>query len=232
MTTTGSAAALPLSRAGLAETARQMVSEAGFDELTVRGVARRLGVSAPSLYEHVSNKDDLLDLVVGQILRDAARDWDPPSEWAALVRYIARWWHRVLSEHPEVYRSVLRRPMDAPVALDTVERVVTALTAAGLAVEESVAAYGQLFGYVVGATALVQTRSATRAAENRTEAEDRRRNEAALAELDAGQYPSVVAARAALAGLVSEDAVEVGIEVFIEGLRQRVAATIARTATR
>src|SRR4051812_27662186 len=95
-----------LSRVAVAQAAVAMVAEAGFDELTVRGVARRLAVSAPSLYEYVASKDDLIDLVVAQVLDEAAVDWDPPSGWEPLLRYAALWWHRVLREHEAVYTSV------------------------------------------------------------------------------------------------------------------------------
>jgi AcrR family transcriptional regulator len=221
-----------LSRTAVARAAVAMVAEAGFDELTVRGVARRLAVSAPSLYEYVTSKDDLIDLVVADILDAAAATWDPPADWEPLLRYTARWWHEVLREHEAVYTSVLRRPMSAPVALDTVDRVITSLTAAGLTPEEAVAAYGQFFAYVVGTTAVVRTRAIARAAQGSTAEEAQARSRALLDGLDPVRYPGIRTGRDALVGLAGDAIVTEGLEALIAGLRYRLAARTATDASR
>ncbi|MCA1710571.1 MAG: TetR family transcriptional regulator [Actinobacteria bacterium] len=213
-----------LSRTAVAKAAVAMVAEAGFDELTVRGVARRLAVSAPSLYEYVASKDDLIDLVVADILDAAAATWDPPVEWEPLLRYAALWWHEVLREHEAVYMSVLRRPMSAPVALDMVDRFITSLTAAGLSPDEAVAAYGQFFGYVVGTTALVRTRAIARAAQGSTAEEAQDRSRALLDSVDPVRYPGIRTGREALVGLAGDAIVAEGLEALIAGLRYRLAA--------
>ena len=50
-----------LSRRGIAEEALRLVEEEGMEALTTRRLAKRLGVEGPSLYNHVANRDDLLD---------------------------------------------------------------------------------------------------------------------------------------------------------------------------
>lgn len=53
-----------LSRESIAEAALAILDEAGEESaLTMRALAQRLGVQAPSLYAHISGLDDLLDLV-------------------------------------------------------------------------------------------------------------------------------------------------------------------------
>src|SRR5262249_711108 len=56
------------------------LDEVGFDELTMRRLAERLGVKAASLYRHVRGKDELLvllgDEISGEIpLVEASGDW-------------------------------------------------------------------------------------------------------------------------------------------------------------
>ncbi|MEU4198327.1 TetR/AcrR family transcriptional regulator [Kribbella sp. NPDC026611] len=56
-------AAAGISAAAIADAALQVIREYGVDGLTMRSVAERLHVRAPSLYHHVHNKAELLDLV-------------------------------------------------------------------------------------------------------------------------------------------------------------------------
>ena len=53
----------PLNRALIAETALSLIDERGLDQLSMRKLGAELGVEAMSLYNHVANKDDLLDAV-------------------------------------------------------------------------------------------------------------------------------------------------------------------------
>jgi AcrR family transcriptional regulator len=53
-----------LSRESIAEAALAILDETGEENaLTMRALAQRLGVQAPSLYAHISGLDDLLDLI-------------------------------------------------------------------------------------------------------------------------------------------------------------------------
>lgn len=231
-TSAASGGAPGLSRERVALAAAALVGESGFDQLTLRALARRLGVSAPSLYEHVTSKDDLVDVVVAGILDDAATGWNPPARWDELIRYVGHWWHRLMSEHAAVYTSILRHPMAAPVALDMIERVIEGLSVVGFSSDEAVAAYAQLFGYVVGATALVHTRADVRAARGTTQAEEQRRTERLLEQLDAARYPALVRARTALSQLATEEAFGAGLEALIDGLRDRVGSPPASGAAK
>ena len=221
-------AAVGLSRERVATAAADLVDESGFDRLTLRGLAQRLGVSAPSLYEHVSSKDDLVDLVVAGVLDDAAAGWAPPAAWDDRLRYIARWWHRVLIEHECVYESVLRQPVAAPVALTTIELVIESLTGQGMTAGEAVDVYAQLFGYVMGATALIHARADGRRRRGVAAGEETRATEALLARLDPTRFPALVAARTPLSRLATEQAFEAGLAAIVDGVRARLSARPAR----
>lgn len=54
----------PLTTDALVATSRSLLVEGGPDAVVVREVARRLGVTAPALYRHVSGRDDLLTLLI------------------------------------------------------------------------------------------------------------------------------------------------------------------------
>ena len=65
---------LPLNRDRILAAAVEIADERGVGAVTMREVASRLGVEAMSLYNHVANKDDILDGMVdlrGRAVRPA-----------------------------------------------------------------------------------------------------------------------------------------------------------------
>ena len=60
----------PLNRERVLRAAVALADEAGIESLSMRRLGQELGVEAMSLYNHVANKDDLLngitDLVLGR----------------------------------------------------------------------------------------------------------------------------------------------------------------------
>lgn len=58
----------PLGRALIASVAAEMIDEVGVENLTMRSVAARLGVSAMALYHHVEDKAELLRMVGDDLL--------------------------------------------------------------------------------------------------------------------------------------------------------------------
>lgn len=89
-----------------------IVDELGADKLTMRRVASRLGVEAPSLYHHVPNKDALLDRVAAALWADL-----PPAPtdgaWAARVRGRIAQWQAALAAHPHAAPLVAASPARA-----------------------------------------------------------------------------------------------------------------------
>jgi len=61
----------PLGRALISATAAEMIDEVGVENLTMRSLSARLGVTAMALYHHVEDKDELLRMIgddlIGQI---------------------------------------------------------------------------------------------------------------------------------------------------------------------
>ena len=57
-----------LSRDGIVAAALALVDAEGLEALSTRRLAAELGVSGPSLYNHVATKDELIDAVVDSVL--------------------------------------------------------------------------------------------------------------------------------------------------------------------
>ena len=71
----------PVSRADVASAAVRLVEQQGMDALSVRAVAREVGLSAMSLYTHVRDRDDLADLVVDARIAELAGTVRLPVAW-------------------------------------------------------------------------------------------------------------------------------------------------------
>ncbi len=89
----------PLSRDRVLAAAIDIADEQGVDGLSMRKLAAALGFEVMSLYNHVENKDDLLDGMVDLV---AAQIVAPPADlpWKPAVRAIAMSAHAALVRHP------------------------------------------------------------------------------------------------------------------------------------
>ena len=58
--------------ADITRATRALIEERGLESVTMREIARRLGVQAPSLYFHVESRDDLLRLLITEGLKEIA----------------------------------------------------------------------------------------------------------------------------------------------------------------
>ena len=68
---------MAVTRDDVIQTAIQLLQEVGLDGLTLRRLATELGISAPTLYWHVKDKRELLDLMSAEMVR-IAREKMPP----------------------------------------------------------------------------------------------------------------------------------------------------------
>ena len=102
----------PLTRAGVVARARTLVRSEGAGRVSLRSVARSLGVTAPALYAHVADYDDLLAAVAeGEFARlrerfDAVDEDDPLDRLRALGRaYVEH-----ARAEPHLHRLMFRYP--------------------------------------------------------------------------------------------------------------------------
>jgi AcrR family transcriptional regulator len=97
-TTTRSRARSPLSRERVLRAAVKLADEGGIEALSMRRLARELGVEAMSLYNHVASKDEILggiiDVVAGEIELPADE-----ADWKTAIRKSAISTRDVLLRH-------------------------------------------------------------------------------------------------------------------------------------
>jgi len=106
----------PLTRERVLRAGVALADERGIESLTMRNLGHELGVEAMSLYNHVNNKEDVLDglveVVVGEVLAAVARV-EPVSDEAG--------WKDVMRARILAAREVLLRHRWAPALLESRE---------------------------------------------------------------------------------------------------------------
>jgi AcrR family transcriptional regulator len=139
----------PLSRSRIVAAAIRLIDRNGVDELSMRTLAQELGTAATSLYRHVHNKGELLDMTVDALMAEVEL---PPDEmdWRTGMRTVALSFRAALRGHPKA--AVLRgtRMAIGPNTLRMMDWICTRLLAAGFSEEDASAASVTLVNYTVG----------------------------------------------------------------------------------
>ena len=140
-----------LSRDRIVEAALVIMDAEGLDAVSMRRVAREVGVEAMSLYHHVRDKEDLLDGVCARVMRDFRF---PPEDrpWVDVAREGAREWRRVLREHPNVIAlwADRQRPMTDLDALMPMEFALRVISRSGMDAREGVRVFNVIGGFIMG----------------------------------------------------------------------------------
>lgn len=139
----------PWTRDTVLRAAVDLADERGIESLSMRRLGQHLGGGAMSLYNHVADKEDLLDgmidIVVGEIGPPAATDG-----WKAAMRQRALSIRTVLRRHRWAIGLIESRTSPGTATLRHHDAVLGCLRAAGFSVELAGHAYAVLDAYVYG----------------------------------------------------------------------------------
>jgi AcrR family transcriptional regulator len=141
----------PLSQARIVEAAVAILDEDGIEKLSMRRLAERLGVVAPSLYWHVKTKDDVVDLAVDAIFGEVATPRAEADGWREEITGVLVAWRTALLRHPWAAAvSARRRPTLGPNFLAQMETMQATLARAGFGGASLRAATWALYNHVMG----------------------------------------------------------------------------------
>lgn len=140
-----------LTRERVLRAAIGLADRGGIESLTMRKLGQRLGVEAMSLYNHVRNKEDMLDGMVDVVFSEIEL---PPAgpDWRAAMRKRAISLHQVLLRHPWANGLMESRTTPGPANLRHHDAVLSSLRGAGFSVEMAAHAYSILDSYIYGFT--------------------------------------------------------------------------------
>ena len=140
---------VPLTRERVLTAAVALADVRGADELSMRNVAKALGVEAMSLYHHVANKSDLLDGMIDLVFSEI----EPPStegEWKAELRKRAISTRAALARHRWAIGEMEGRTDHGAANLRLHNAVLGCLRTAGFSLEMTVHAYSVQDAYIYG----------------------------------------------------------------------------------
>lgn len=141
----------PLSLERIIETAVGLLDADGLDGLKMRKLADRLGAGAMSLYWHVGNKEEVLDLALDRVLEYRARPQITSADQREELVGMLEDWRAGMLRHPWSASLLPRRAL-GPNVLARLELLGKALSSAGVAEADLNAAIWSLWNYVLGAT--------------------------------------------------------------------------------
>jgi AcrR family transcriptional regulator len=140
---------VPLSRDRVLRTALELADRDGIESLTMRKLGGELGVEAMSLYNHVANKEDLLDgladIVTGEI--EVPTD---DTDWKTAMRRRAISARRMLARHPWAGGVIESRTNPSRPRSEYPEAVVGILRRAGFSIEMAIHTFFTLDSYIYG----------------------------------------------------------------------------------
>jgi len=146
---------MAVTRDDVIHTAIQLLQEVGLDGLTLRRLATELGISAPTLYWHVKDKRELLDLMSEAMVR-VAREKMPPFPqglpWdEEIAEGMRRQYEAIIAWRDGARVVAGNRPTEA--ALPQIERFLKKWVEAGFPPNEALA-YTLTFGDFITGCAL------------------------------------------------------------------------------
>jgi AcrR family transcriptional regulator len=139
----------PLSRKRVLRAALVLADKGGIASLTMRKIGQKLHVEAMSLYNHVTNKGDLLDGLVDLVFSEIVLPSDG-DDWKTAMRQRAISARDVLLRHPWAISLMQSRSKPGPATLRHHDWVIGSLRQAGFTIDMAAHAFSVMDGYVYG----------------------------------------------------------------------------------
>jgi len=205
----------PLDRTRIVETALRIVDAEGIERLTFRRLADDLGVTPMSIYWHVADKAELLELVGHAVLAEIVL---PPREgdWREQLRDVHRAMFAALLRHPNTSDILIGRARFGPAGLALFERILSILPDAGCTPAAAFDAYLSTYLFSLGFMA-----TSSRTPEF---VEIQHQGLLYMLSLPEARFPSVRAVAPSIGRRSRDEQFEIGLEVVIEGIAASLVA--------
>ncbi len=141
----------PLSRERILQAALRMADEGGIESLSMRKLAQDLGVQAMSLYNHVTNKDDIIDGIVDRVVSEIEVP-DFSLDWKTAMRRRSTSAHEVLLRHPWATMPLVSRINVGPAMLGYINATLGCLFEAGFSLEMADQIWNAIDSHIYGFT--------------------------------------------------------------------------------
>ncbi|GHJ50076.1 transcriptional regulator [Catellatospora sp. TT07R-123] len=223
----------PLSQDAIVDAALAVLDREGLEAVSMRRIAEELGTGAASLYAHVANKDELLDLAYDRIVGEIRLPEPPdPDRWQDQIRELARESYRVLSTHGEIAQVALANVPTGPNALRITDTMLGILISAGMPPQQAAWAVDRIGLYLTSDAYEGSLYRARQRAMGATEDEFIQQYFGQLGDyfrsLPAARFPFFTAHIDEMMSGGGDERFEFGLELLIGGLARLVPARPAR----
>ncbi|WP_081972601.1 TetR/AcrR family transcriptional regulator [Leptolyngbya sp. KIOST-1] len=141
----------PLSRERILAEAMVLADRGGLEALSMRKLAEALGVKAMSLYNHIANKDDLIDSLIDRVVSEIELP-RLDSDWQTAMRRRAISAYAVLLRHPWAALVLMSRLNVGPAMLRYVDATLGCLVEAGFSSEMADHGWNAIDSHIYGFT--------------------------------------------------------------------------------
>ncbi|HBR88545.1 MAG TPA: TetR family transcriptional regulator [Microbacterium sp.] len=207
-----------LDRDRIIDGAVELADEIGLDPLTIRRLAEHLGARPMSLYHYVSNKDDIVDGMVGRVFDEVERP-DPEAPWKEAVASRARSLRAALRRHPWAIPIMESRRTPGLDILEHHEAMLATWLRTGFPLQIVAHGLAVVDAFVYGFALQEAALPLGDAGGDLTEAGDQ-----IIAPLSPEAYPSLVrftSDHVMQPGYDFRDSFEAGLEIVLDGIERR-----------
>jgi TetR/AcrR family transcriptional regulator, tetracycline repressor protein len=144
---------MPLDRQLILRHAFEVLNEAGLEGLTLRKLAAKLKVQAPALYWHFKNKQELLDEMGTQVLREAQENepaWRALPSWRELAFVYCTSLRRTFLRYRDGAKMASGTYLTDTKMFEAMDMSLRRFVSAGFSLRQAVVALTTLYSYTVG----------------------------------------------------------------------------------
>lgn len=207
----------PIDVPTIVTSARDLLNEEGLEALSTRRLAEALGIRSASLYWHVRDKAELLQLIAESICREIEL---PPRDqpWDTRLRAVCHAFRarlRMVRDGAEIF---MRTTPNTPARLKVIDYMFELALTAGFEGKEAVFVSSLVNDFVI-----VSVMDETRVSEQ-NETPEEHSKDAPIQNLQADNYPSISTLREHLAFDAAhfDEAFEYGLNLLIHGIQSRL----------
>ncbi|MEC4018551.1 TetR/AcrR family transcriptional regulator [Streptomyces sp. H27-D2] len=143
-----------LSRDRIVATALALADAEGLQAVSTRRLAAELGVSGPSLYNHFTTKNEILDSVADTVVSQVELSmFTDGTDWAGALLEWGRSYRAALTAHPHIVPFLAQGPGRRPAGLRMADAVFGGMVEAGWPPAQATR-IGALMRYFVAGSAL------------------------------------------------------------------------------
>jgi TetR/AcrR family tetracycline transcriptional repressor len=211
----------PVTREAIVDAALELLADGGLEAVSFRRIATKLSISAPTLYWHVDNKRQLMDLMAEELVHRTRTAYDGPAPgqpWWEWLRADAQRMFDALVATRDAPRVIAgNRP--SPESFAGIERVLGVLVSAGMTPGQAQQALFALGAYVIGSAVEWQAEAERTATQPLPDPADELLN--GLRARTLADQPVLLAAITERLDAPQSAAFEYGLDLLIDGLRAR-----------